>query len=83
MITPQFKHDCDKCVHTGSDPTHDYYYCSTCVGGPTVIARYSNEGPDYASGMCFGREALRVSRWEDPMAVAYVLAMKYLHSRQT
>lgn len=53
---PRFAHDCESCVFLGG-----------CVAGgrladlyvhpggvmPTVIARYSSEGSDYASGLTF------------------------------
>ncbi len=29
----------------------DLYFCKQEVGGPTVIARYGNKGPDYLSGL--------------------------------
>ena len=47
-MAPRFKHDCDQCVCLGRHGDADLYYCPK---GPTVIARYSDEGSDYVSGM--------------------------------
>jgi hypothetical protein len=55
----QFEHDCAICVYLGTVVAgkrladlyvhpHQGVFCM-----PTVIARYSNEGSDYTSGMCF------------------------------
>jgi len=53
MITPQFKHDCEKCVFLGQDTDQDknnldMYFCSQ-DGMPTIIARASDIGEDYSS----------------------------------
>jgi hypothetical protein len=54
---PRFIHDCSSCIFLGvydSGPqwggTCDLYFCPSCGDG-SVIARYSDEGPDYRSGM--------------------------------
>lgn len=52
---PQFKHDCNQCTFLGrfsSDVDYDLYYCPQ-GRIPTVIARYSNHGPDCMSGLGF------------------------------
>jgi len=48
---PRYQHDCDACVFLGEHKKYDLYFC----GGdwPTVIARYSSDGPDYTSGIAF------------------------------
>ena len=48
---PLFKHDCDTCTFLGTVDGHDLY----CHAGdnPTVIARWSSDGPDYKSGIMF------------------------------
>ena len=46
--TPLFTHDCDKCQFLGTFKKHDLYFCAA---GPTVVARYGNDGPEYKSGM--------------------------------
>lgn len=55
--TPMFAHDCESCIFLGGgslegdrEVWYDYYYCGQ-GGRPTVIARYSSDGPDYLSGM--------------------------------
>lgn len=37
-------------------PQLDLYFCPKQVGGPTVIARYGSDGPDYCSGLPFAVE---------------------------
>lgn len=57
QLSPLFEHDCSKCIFLGidywDDRPADLYYCPAQVGGPTVIARYGNDGPAYCSGMEF------------------------------
>ncbi len=50
-MEPVFRHDCDRCIFLGHFEGRDLYYCHH--GIPTVIARHSDEGPDYQSGMAF------------------------------
>jgi hypothetical protein len=47
----RFEHDCEKCTFLGNDGEHDLYFCMQMGSMPTVIARYGNGGPDYASGL--------------------------------
>lgn len=50
----QFKHDCDRCVLVHRTKDLDLYVCPTRKGGrtiSTVIARYGDVAPDYASGL--------------------------------
>ncbi len=53
MNTPRFKHDCDICKYLGMYEEYDLYFCEN---EPTVIARYSSNGPDYMSGLMFATE---------------------------
>jgi hypothetical protein len=54
MSTPaRFKHDCDRCVPLGQYNGHDLYWCQQGNWGPTVIARFGDDGPEYTSGMAF------------------------------
>ena len=49
---PLFTHDCDKCQPLMSLAGHDLYICDASIVpgmGPSVIARYGNEGGDYLS----------------------------------
>jgi hypothetical protein len=48
--TPLFQHDCEACKFLGRHKGEDLYFCHQ-GGLPTVIARWSNSGPDYISGM--------------------------------
>lgn len=50
----KFTHDCDKCQFLGHYEGHDLWYCAP--PGVTIIARWGSDGPDYCSGMVFGRE---------------------------
>ena len=60
-MTPRFEHDCDSCVFLGryrfeNDPNkrfdYDLYVCGQGDKSfPTVIARFSDELPDYMSGL--------------------------------
>lgn len=56
---PHYQHDCPNCIdlgdHTQDGHTFDLYVCPTQIGGPTVIARFGDDGPDYKSGLCFAR----------------------------
>jgi hypothetical protein len=60
-FVPKYTHDCDACTFLGpytydapmvegtEEITADLWYCSTAAGGPTLIARFSSDGPDYGS----------------------------------
>lgn len=48
---PRYIHDCDTCVFLGQYKEYDLYFCSN---EPTIICRYSDDGPDYSSGLVFG-----------------------------
>jgi hypothetical protein len=48
---PRYKHDCDNCIYVGRIDEYDIYYCSHST---SVVARYSDEGPDYTSLMYDG-----------------------------
>ena len=51
METPEFEHDCDHCKFLGHYDRADLYFCGK--SRPTLIARWSDDGPDYISGMSF------------------------------
>lgn len=49
---PRYKHDCDSCTFLGTRLNHDLYFCGDPQGddtGISLIARYSDDGPDYKS----------------------------------
>lgn len=58
MRGPNYEHDCAKCKSLGttvsgsSGKVVDLYFCPT---EPTIIARFSDEPSDYASGISFGK----------------------------
>lgn len=47
---PRYEHDCTWCVFLGQYGDNDLYFCPG-GGNPTVIARHSDEGSDYQSGL--------------------------------
>lgn len=53
----RYKHDCENCVFLGYEDYYDLYFCPQGTI-PTVIARFSNDGPDYISGMPFPYQKL-------------------------
>lgn len=50
-MAPQFTHDCSRCKQLGTVGKYDLYFCAQTGDWPTVIARYGNAGPEYASGL--------------------------------
>lgn len=87
---PQYEHDCDKCIFLGSylwernpfnhftNDWYDLYYCGYDLFGPTIISRFSNDGPDYNSGMMFGKyDQEYPNTFHHPLAEAYRRAKKY------
>jgi len=45
---PRYQHDCDACTFLGQRLNHDLYSCGTGER-VSLIARYSDDGPDYKS----------------------------------
>lgn len=55
MDKPRYTHDCYVCSFLGQYKEYDLYFCSRMsLIDTTVIARFSNEEGDYASGLTFG-----------------------------
>jgi hypothetical protein len=54
-MKPAFTHDCDCCKFLGTYKKHDLYFCAQDHIFPTLIARYSDDGPDYMSGLSFAK----------------------------
>jgi hypothetical protein len=44
-----YQHDCKNCTFIKSIDNTDIYICYTCIGGPSIITRFSSDGPDYSS----------------------------------
>ena len=84
-MKPAYKHDCDKCTFLGTilvkdiDETGkeggevDLYHCDGNI--PTVIARYSSDGPDYSSGILIAEHALKRGEYGYPLVIAYCAAV--------
>jgi hypothetical protein len=47
---PRFIHDCKNCIFLGRHHEYDLYFCAQDFSD-TVIARYSDNGPDYLSSL--------------------------------
>lgn len=73
-VPPRFTHDCKGCHYLGQDAEHDFYFCPSPMGMPTVIARYGNEGPEYSSGLEIARQVRAQLDFEYPLAKALTLA---------
>lgn len=65
-MNPKFQHDCNSCVFLGNYNGNDLYYCSQ-RSFPTLIARHSDEGDDYTSGMW-------LKDHDEDITVAYAIA---------
>lgn len=75
---PRYKHDCDGCVFLGQFDGYDLYYCKRSdedMGG-TVIARFGNDGSNYASGGCSIVGTFKLSK--DEMQIDGLQAMRAL-----
>ena len=72
LNTPRYRHDCDVCKFLGIFKDYDLYFCPQ-GGEPTVIARYSSDGPDYLSGMPTMES--RKAKPQYPLSVAHRAAI--------
>lgn len=70
----RFEHDCDGCIPLGKSGKADLYFCTQGGRMPTVIARFSDDEPDYTSGLAFALQQEREGRTEDPLVVALKMA---------
>jgi hypothetical protein len=71
-----FAHDCDSCIYLGQDSEHDFYFCNSRL--PTVIARYSSNAPDYASGL---QAAIEIEKFDPKVEHPLVKALKLARQR--
>jgi hypothetical protein len=57
---PYYVHDCAACTFLGrydwGGQSYDLYTCKQGRDWPTVIARFSSDGPDYLSGLPVAKE---------------------------
>jgi len=76
----QFQHDCDRCIYLGTDQVNDdifdMYWCADFDHMPTVICRFSDDPPDYSSGIESGRRSYENNEKDWPVGIAYGLALK-------
>lgn len=63
---PRYEHDCTECIFLGKFKRYDLYFHPGL--DPTIIARYSSDGPDYISGLIF--------KDKQPLMTAYQRAKK-------
>lgn len=54
MEKPRYQHDCSTCTFLGRYKEYDLYYCPQ-GGREIVIGRFSDDGPDYISGILFAK----------------------------
>lgn len=63
---PLYEHDCNNCVflgkYTEDNHVYDLYFCNN--EPTTVIARYSNIGSDYISGLAFAKPSVNSILYE-------------------
>jgi hypothetical protein len=46
ITSPKYQHDCNACKFLGHYVGYDVYICPS---NPSIIARFSDDGPDYVS----------------------------------
>lgn len=79
-VKPRHRHCCRGCTFLGRYGEFDLYHCNQAIGGPTVLARFGDDGPDYNSGIVFALEVINNAGGGIPwpgqaaLAVAYMLA---------
>jgi hypothetical protein len=52
-VPARFNHDCDQCRYLGQIDKYDLYVCKSGAGEASVIFRYGDDGPNYASTAIF------------------------------
>jgi len=52
-MKPRYLHDCSNCSFLGAYENYDLYVCARHGKIDTLIARYGNDGGEYASGLDF------------------------------
>jgi len=50
--------ECGCCTFLGTVDNQDLYFSGQGNFGSTLIARYSSDGPDYMSGLCFSKDGI-------------------------
>lgn len=74
-MNPKFTHDCTACQFLGHYEGHDLYACDKKIE-KTLIARFGDHGPEYCSGLTFGKNMplRRKDGSINVMRVAWLLA---------
>lgn len=69
----RFVHDCDECEYLGQRGEYDLWACvrRNDPHGGTLIARWSDDGPDYYSGTVFAVAALLSGDTDYPLVEAF------------
>jgi hypothetical protein len=71
MNKPRYAHECKACTYLGQHNDADLYFCGQGGIADTVIARYSDRGDDYHSGMAYAK-----SGTNPELSVAYQRAVE-------
>jgi hypothetical protein len=86
VTAPRYVHDCTDCVYLGEHEHYDLYVCKVrtlMAPIPTLIARFSSDGPDYTSMsmLVFPEHAELVASSMPQMSEAYRRALVALAKR--
>src|SRR5579864_5375316 len=65
----RFSHNCSGCIFIGQSKNgkYDFWYCAMEAGGPTLVGRYGDAGPDYASTLIENLERDGAGSWLEAM----------------
>lgn len=84
---PVHEHECGNCIYLGTErcretqwtygTRYDLYFCTQGGTIPTVLARWSSNGPDFTSGLLFAKDHIQAGRHFHPLAIAYTRAIAY------
>jgi hypothetical protein len=84
---PVYTHDCPNCTYLGTvrcretqwtyGTRYDLYFCTQGGTIPTVLARWSDNGPDFTSGLLFAKEYIQAGLHFHPLVMAYTRAIAY------
>lgn len=55
-MSSRYLHKCTRCIFLGQKDEYDLYFCDQDWELPTIVARYSDDSPDYLSGMVAASE---------------------------
>lgn len=85
-MKPNYIHDCNACIFLGKSNKFDFYVClndnkypvdiETNYFNISILARYSDEGPDYTSGILFAKKTCGINDYDDPLVRCLSLAIE-------